>query len=481
MRVAAVDRLSVRAGLVPGMTLADARARIPGLHAAPHDPVADAAWLKALGDGAMRYTPLLARDPPDGLILDITGAAHPYGGEAGLVRDALTRLARWHTHVRWATAGHAVAARALARWGSVSTLAHWDGDPEAAECQAVRLLPVAALGLDGDSARALRRAGLGTIGDVAARPMASVAARFGANAVLALRQLLGEVDGPVRPHRRMPPIWLLKRLAEPLVRHADAMRIVERLAAGAMQQLADRGEGGRRFAAHFFRTDGSAVLLAVETGQPVRDVAVLMRLFAERMAALDDPLDPGFGYDAVALHVPKTEALAPLQPGLDQGESDGAALDALIDRLGVRLGAARVQRLVPADSHVPEQAELALPAAQAPAIQWKAAGSGQDPPLRPICLLDPPQPIMVLAEVPDGPPRRFRWRGVTHMVRLAEGPERIAAEWWRKDKGHVPGGGLPTRDYYRVEDVTGRRFWLFRHGLYQERAEPRWFVHGLFA
>lgn len=493
MRLAAVDPTAARAGLAPGMALADARARLPALRAEPHDPAGDAAWLKALGDGAMRYTPLLALDPPDGLILDITGAAHPYGGEQGLLRDVLARLTPIHPDVRLALAGHAAAARALARHARAATPGAREdgrGDWHAA----VRRLPVAALELDAEATRALQRAGLSRVGDLAMRPMAALAARFGAPAVLALARLLGEADGPIRPHAVMPPVWILKRLAEPVLVHAQAMAIVARLADRALRHLAERGEGGRRFVAHFFRTDGRAAMLGVETGQPLGagDAAVLMRLFAERMAALDDPMDPGFGYDAVGLHVPTAEPLAPAQPGLGESGQAGETLAMLVDRLGARLGPAAIRRLAPADSHVPEQAELALPAADAPASrylpakkapagQWQPAGDPDGVPMRPILLIDPPQPVDVLAEVPDGPPRRFRWKGRLHQVRLAEGPERIAAEWWRRRHGHLPGRGLPTRDYYRVEDMAGRRFWLFRHGLYEERAAPRWYIHGLFA
>jgi protein ImuB len=196
------------------------------------------------------------------------------------------------------------------------------------------------------------------------------------------------------------------------------------------------------------------------------------------MDSLRDPLDPGFGFDMIRLAVPRVEPLGPAQFRLEGGAARDAAMDALTDRLATRLGRTRVRRYRPADTHIPEQAQLELPAADAPPPQplaWPVPVPGE-PPLRPFYLFDPPQPIEVIAEVPDGPPHRFRWRRAVHAVRRYEGPERIAAEWWRRRDN----GGL-TRDYYRVEDAQGRRYWLFRHGLYEEKADPRWYIHGLFA
>ena len=216
-------------------------------------------------------------------------------------------------------------------------------------------------------------------------------------------------------------------------------------------------------------------------GAPTRDPGVLTRLFRERIDALADPLDPGFGFDLIRLAVPVTLPLVAQQLQLGGGAVADSELGALLDRLGTRLGRNRVRRLSAGDSHIPEQAAFELIVGElggdtASALQWPTPEAGE-PPLRPLHLFDPPQRIEVMAQVPDGPPRRFRWRRVQHDVTRFEGPERIAAEWWRRRDGH----GL-TRDYYRVEDVRGRRFWLFRHGLYgTEKLSPDWYIHGLFA
>lgn len=465
--LAHVDARALALGLTPGMPLADARARVPDLAVVPHDPVADQHWLDRIAQGCTRYTPLVALDAPDGLILDITGCTHLFGGEAGLAADVEARLARLGLTLRHAPGPTADAARALARHQAL---------PAPDEAAAIRRLPVAALGLESEATTALIRAGLRTIGDLASRPMANLAARFGAGAATALRRLLGDAPSPLDPRIAPPPVAAERRFAEPVASSAHASKILAELAGEAGAVLAERDRGGRRFCATFFRSDGLARTIEVETGQPTRDAGLVMRLFAERMDHLRDPLDPGFGFDMIRLVVPRIEPLAATQLKLEGGAVRAAALDELADRLATRLGRKQVRALHPADTHIPEQAQLEPPAIDAsPPTSWPAPEPGE-PPLRPFYLFDPPQPIEVIAEVPDGPPHRFRWRRATHAIRRYEGPERIAAEWWRRHDN----GGL-TRDYYRVEDTQGRRYWLFRHGLYEEKADPRWYIHGLFA
>ena len=467
LRLTAVDTRARALGLEPGLALADARARVPDLLLFDQDEHADLDWLERIADGCARYTPMVALDPPDGLILDISGCAHLFGGEAGLAGDAEARCARMRMTARHALASNPDAAHALARYQTL---------PGVDEAAAVRRLPVAALGLEPESTLGFERAGLKRIGDLASRPMAAIAARFGGDAVTALRRLLGEADSPIAPRRVPPPIMVERRFAEPIAQTDYALAVLGELAGEAGKALEQRKGGGRRFEAVLFRSDGLARALRIETSQPTRDPKRVMRLFAERIESLSDPVDPGFGFDLIRLSVPLIEPLAATQLKLEGGAAGEILVAALVDRLSTRLGRGRVRRLVPCDTHIPEQAQLALPAVEAaiPAA-WSAPEPGE-PPARPLHLFDPPQPIEVIAEVPDGPPHRFRWRRALHEVRRFEGPERIAAEWWRRKDGQ----GL-TRDYYRVEDARGRRFWLFRHGLYAEKPDPAWYIHGLFA
>jgi protein ImuB len=472
LRLAAVDQAARSLGLEPGMALADARARVPMLEAVEQDEAADRSWLERLADGSIRYTPIVALDPPHGLFLDVTGCAHLFGGEQGMAADIEERMTALKMTVRLAFAGTPKAAHALARYQAL---------PTKDEAAAIRRLPVAALELEPEATQGLLRAGLKTVGELARRPMAAIAARFGAEAVTSLRQLLGETAQPVEPRRPIAPILAERRFAEPVARTEYALQVLVELAAETACQLEQRGDGGRRFEALFFRSDGLVRPLGIETSQPTRDPALVIRLMNERIEGLNDPIDPGFGFDLIRLSVPVTEPLAVTQLRLEGGAVKEAEVAALIDRLSTRLGRNRVQRLVARDTHIPEQMQLALPAVEAgkPCAHWPALKPGE-PPMRPLHLFDPPQPIQVMALVPDGPPKHFRWRRKLHLIKRFEGPERIASEWWKRKDGAIDRAAL-TRDYYRVEDARGRRFWVFRHGLFDEKVRPKWYLHGLFA
>ena len=461
LRLAAVAESALAIGIVPGLTLADARVRVPGLAAIECDRAADHALLDWLADACDRYSPMVATDPPQGIVIDITGCSHMFGGEAGLAADLRRRFERLGLTPATALADTPDAALALASFGKATTA----------------VLPITALRVDPEVHRMLRRAGLQTLGDLACRPRGPIEARFGTATTSSLARLLGEVDVRITPRRHPPEIEVETRFAEPVVHSDAALATLDALMQRAAAILSGRGCGGRRFEAALFRSDGHVARLGIETSQPTRDPQILARLFHERIETLADPLDPGFGYDLIRLTVPETEALAPQQLQLDGGTVAAAEIAALIDRLGTRLGRNRVRRFAGGDSHIPEQAAFDLAAGDPrPPISWVPSEPGE-PPLRPLHLFDPPQRIEAMAEVPDGPPFRFRWRRVLHEVRRAEGPERIAAEWWQRRSGK----GL-TRDYYRVEDQAGRRFWLFRHGLYGvERSIPDWYLHGLFA
>lgn len=472
MRLAAVDAEARRQGFEPGLTLADARARHPGLIVAEMDEAADRHWLERLARHCIGWSPHVVPVPPDGIALDITGVEHLFAGEAGLAAQLEDEMASLGMTMRLACAATTEAAQALARHARL---------PVIDERSAIHALPIAALGLDEAASLALRRAGLKTVGAVVTRPSASIAARFGTEAITALRRLTGEEQAPTAPLPHVAPLRFERRFAEPIGHQASIAACFAELLNEAGQVLEQRGLGGRRFRLALFRSDGARHRLEIETGQPTRDAALVLRLFDERIAALADPLDPGFGYDSIALSLPLTEPLGTSQPELDGAEQNGAVLAELVDRLSTRLGPDALCRLVPQDSHIPEQAQLAFPAIRCrePA-PWPPAPAGE-PPLRPLFLFDPPQPVEVIAEVPDGPPHRFRWRRKLHEVRLYEGPERIASEWWRRKEGEMPGKGGLTRDYYRIEDARGRRYWIFRHGLYEEKPDPRWYLHGLFA
>ncbi|WP_208324876.1 DNA polymerase Y family protein [Novosphingobium sp. PhB55] len=459
-RIMALSPAALALGLSAGMMLADARALEPDLPALEHRPAADHALLLRIVESCERYTPMVAPDRDDALVLDLTGCFDSLGMDEDAVRgDLVTRLARRGFRALAACAGTPDAALALARFGK-STL---------------RELPVAALSLGDDAHLALKRAGLRTLGQLADRPRAPLAARFGKAMSIALAHLLEEQDRRITPHRTLPPIWVEQRFAEPMATVKPLLGVIEWLAGQARDVLVARGRGGRRYEVSLFRTDGHVARLAVDSGLPLREPADVVRLFRERIESLADPLDPGFGYDLLRLAVPLHEDVSEGQDRLDEENSGKPDLAPLLDRLQVRFGAECVHRFAPRDEHLPEYADRLVPPASIPQ-PWPQPEAGE-PPLRPLFLFDPPQPVTVLAEVPDGPPRRFGWQGRQHRVVRQEGPERLAYPWWKT----VEATG-PTRDYYRIEDSDGRRFWLFRHGLYgSEKADPRWYLHGVFA
>ena len=472
LRLAAVDARAQALGIVPGMTLADARALEPELVVTEMDEGADRQWLERLARDCRDWSPRVTLAAPDGITLDIAGVDHLFGGETGLCTQIEETMAAIGMTLRHAIASTPEAAQALARHGAPSIRD---------ERAAIRALPVLALGLDADSTLALNRAGIRQIGDLTVRPSATIAARFGAGAIHALYRLMGEEQAPIDVLRDPEPLHFERRFAEPVALQATIATVFMALLQEAATVLAERDLGGHRFVLTLYRTDGARHRLAIETGRATRDPALVLRLFDERIASLADPLDPGFGYDRIGLFLPATDPLPTSQPSLDGREKDEAELAELIERLSTRLGPGCLLRLAPRDSHLPEQAQLALPAMDVrPPVPWPQPPAGGAP-TRPPVLFDPPQRVEVLAEVPDGPPHRFRWRRKLHEVRLYEGPERIANEWWRHKGGECAGQGGLTRDYYRVEDVQGRRYWIFRHGLYEEKPDPQWYLHGLFA
>jgi protein ImuB len=470
MRIVALDEAAVHFGLEPGQALADARAMIPDLDAVDDDPAADAALLAAIADWAERYTPLVGLDA-DGLMLDVTGCAHLFGGEAALVADLLARLAAQGFAVRAAIAGSPGAAHAAARFTACPVV------PAEAAAALLAPLPLAALRLDEDTVSALERVGLRRIGQVMAAPRAPFAARFGATLLRRLDQALGREEEAISPRRPVAALLAERRFAEPLSLTEDIAATVLSLAAGLAQSLEARGEGARAYELALFRVDGAVRRITVGASRPVRAPDLVLDLFREKFAGLAEEIDAGFGFDMIRLSVPVSAPASPAQVDLAGDAVGEADLDRLIDRIGARLGGERVSRLAPGDSHVPERAARRVAVADGDFhAGWDtgAPASAGGPIDRPLRLFARPEPVEATAAVPDGPPLHFRWRRAQYRVVRAEGPERIAAEWWRD-------GSAPTRDYFRVEDLAGHRFWIFREGLYgRETAAPRWYMHGVF-
>ncbi|MEA2921156.1 MAG: protein ImuB [Bradyrhizobium sp.] len=480
LQIFALDEAAARLGLEIGLPLANARAICPRLKVFDADEAADARALSAIAEWCYRFTPLVALDSPQGLFLDITGCVHLFGGEGAMMRLLSDALTAQGFAVSAAIAGTSVCARTLTRQ------VHGRIVRAGEEADAVKPLPVSALGAGEPIIAGLRRAGLKTIGEVASRARHEITARFGAGFTTLLEQALGQSDAPISPRKPLPDYIVEKRFAEPVATEAVIAATLSGLAGMLVAAMAQQGKGARQLEARFFRTDGAVRTIVVDTGQPVTRAEVIDRLFRERLDALSDPLDPGFGFDLIRLTSSRTEIVVQQQRDLDAHARDNDELAALIDRIAARIGGRRVVVHLPQDTHIPEHAVRAAPAqhhlAAAEQAVWPAPVEGE-PPLRPLRLFERPEQIKVVAQVPDGPPARFVWRRATHAVVRAEGPERVAMEWWRA------GGEMLTRDYFRVEDEAGLRFWLYRDGLYDREiaqeegraVQPNWFMHGLFA
>lgn len=515
------------------MTLADARAMHPSLVCVESDARAEAETLESIADWCRRFTPLTALDAPDGVMLDVSGAAHLFGGEAKLLAEVEARLEAQGFSARAAIASTPEAAWALARYGTSRLL-----EPDLDEKGLVRRLgglPLAALRLDRATLAGLARVGLREISDIVLRPRAPIAARFGTALHARLDGLLGRAKTAISPRFEAPPYLAERCFLDGIARREDIEAAILSLARDLSDMLARRGEGARRLEASLFRVDGSVRHFTVGTSRPLTEPDLIARLFRERIDAAGtdgEALDPGYGFDLIRLCALEVARKDREQTSFIDRPSEATDLADLVDRLGARLGVRRVTRLAFDATHVPEFAVRAIPAipparaasptqkradrkkrslVRSPAAELRdaqavflehfhpnRAGSlgkrrpSRNPrvvaaspesesapveplPSRPIRLLLRPEPIEAIACVPDGPPLRFRWRKVLHEVAAIEGPERIVPEWWRNESA-------ATRDYFRAEDTEGHRYWLFREGLLgRETAWPRWFMHGLFA
>jgi protein ImuB len=533
-RIATLNQVARQSGLIAGDLLSNARSKVLDLQARNADPVADATALNRLALWAMRYAPLVApwneASGADGLFIDITGAAHLLGGEAQLLFDLDRRLSAFGLAPRLAVAGTPGAAWALARFGNTRGLTRNQAPcpilAPGLEAEALRPLPLAALRLPEATLSLLRRLGLRRIADVMGAPRAPLAARFEA-LLLRLDQALGHAPEPLVPAIHPPVYRAQAAFAEPIVSHEHVLEAATQLLDSLAADLALDAVGARVLRLMLFRVDGRVQSVEIGLAEPSRDARHIARLIALRLERAGDSLDADFGFEAAAVHVLVAEPLADRQANLTMDETAAPpealaeALAQLIDRLQQRLGHGAVCQLHPHQSHIPEYANGVRPLARPPSPrasptssrtpiargegrgegQWHtpttALGAAPHPsPLpasgeresasqwitagpRPLLLLPRPEPAEVMALIPEGPPRQFRWRGVRHQIVHTQGPERIAPEWWRLSANKSPEDA--ERDYYTVEDSAGRRFWLYRAGLYgRSEAPPQWFIHGVF-
>lgn len=519
-------------GVSVGLSLSDARARVPALISEPIDRASDVKALDKLTEWLVRFSPLIARDGEDGLMLETTGCDHLFGGETGMARELSRRLKGAGYSHRMAFASTPAAAWALARGGKALAIC-----AEGGERAALSELPVGCLRLADETCQLLRRFGLTRVGQLYGLDRKALARRFqsasaAGQVVLRLDQALGLRHEPLDPFRAKPDFTARLSCPEPLISGEGVSAGLAQLTEEICAALSEAGQGARGFHFHAFRAEGGVSSVAVHAARPVRDVKHLMRLFGERI----DRIDPGFGIDFLILEARLTGSVevgpVSLSPELSGKARNDIALSRLADRVSARLGDGAVTLRWPVASHLPERAEDIRVFEGI----WPEALATHETGPRPLRRFDKPERVQVLAEVPDGPPLRFIWRKQTRRVVRADGPERIAPEWWcffeeegdRSDKcstavpcpsdsgpsaparsfvmsaPHDQGSGAASpsgtqgiagehiqisgqnkhpraKDYYRVEDENGRRYWIARVGLYHDgQAIPHWVMEGLF-
>lgn len=520
IHLTAVNDPAARVGVHAGLSLADARAACPRLLTRPAEPKRDAAALARLAHWLGRYGPTRNVEGHDGAWIDITGVAHLFGGENGLMDDLTARLAALRISARAGLADTPGAAYALARYGGQGdrTIRVWTIAPAGDTLRALSPLPVAALRLDAAAVLLLKRLGLRRIGDLTHLPRAALERRFTSagssrsercgrrghtdpNAhlsavLLRLDQALGMRSEP-RAALCEPPVQSCRRMwSEPLIASGVLLGEIESLTRELCARLKDAGLGARRVALTLYRSDGTCAQVIAGCSRASTDARHIFHLLQEKLRRID----AGFGIDAAVLDASLAEPVADRQPTFyrNDASADPDTLAALIDRLSGRLGEERISCLGLGASHIPERAHIRHPAAVTVRRPYQTITGPvtHNAAARPLLILTPPEPVSVLAEVPEGPPIRFTWRRVARAVAKARGPERVAPEWWRhlatpKSKA---GSGAEhetkseterdlTRDYYVVEAADGARFWMFREGRYGcglGAEPPRWFLHGLF-
>ncbi|WP_291422422.1 DNA polymerase Y family protein [Acidocella sp.] len=454
------------AGLRPGVAVAQAQALVPELGIQDVELGADAAALKKLGLWALRlYSPLVAVDPPDGLVIDATGAAHLRGGEEAMLHDMVVRLAASGINARAAMADSWGAAHAFARATSKPVIVVPPGET----ATLLQRLPLAFLRLPSEMVDQLRRLGFERVSDIASQPRGPLTQRFGPELHRRLDQALGRLREPIEPIRAPELIEARWQFAEPIGAPETLARYTGKLAGALCEMLVAKGVGARRLDLLFHRVDSEMQAIRIGTAMPNRDAKRLTRLLCDKL----ETIDPGFGVEAMSLCATLAEPFETKQVRTSLlEETPDTDVSSLVDILANRVGGANLYRFAPVESDVPERSVGRIaPASGAVGRKWPASLP------RPVRLLRKPEPIETMALLPDHPPVSFSWRGVRRRISRADGPERIFGEWWKRDAENNA-----VRDYFQVEDEQGERFWIFRSGdgEHPETGGQSWYLHGIF-
>lgn len=458
MIVTAANALAEAKGIHSGMVLADAKAIIPDLQVRDEQQGLADKLLKRIAEWCIRFTPFAAVDPPDGIILDVTGCSHLWGGDSLYINDIVNRLKARGYYVRAAIADTIAAAWAIARFGCNMIINKGE------QSQAILSLPPAALRLEADTIERLHKLGLRQVRDFIGMPRSALLRRFGNNILKRLNQALGFEEEIIQPVQPIEPYQERLLCLEPIVTAAGIEIALQRLLEALCKRLQKEQKGLRIATLKCYRIDGKIEQIEIATNSASCNIKHLFKLFEIKISSIE----PDLGIELFVLQAPKVVPHSPSQQKLWEVMCglENINLSELIDRLAGKIGSESICRFLPDEHYWPERSvKLSLSLQEQKTTEWRL-----DNP-RPIQLLASPETIEVTAPVPDYPPMNFRYQGKLHKINKADGPERIEQEWWIQEGQH--------RDYYIVEDEEGCRYWLFRLGHFDE--DYKWFIHGFFA
>ena len=458
--VSSMNAIAEAGGVQINMPTADAMAIVPGLVVVDDKPERNLKLLKGIGEWCVRYAPIVSLDPPEGLILDISGCAHLWNGEQGYLKEVLNRLKSKGYYARAAIADTVGTSWAVSRYGKLRAII---GEGE--QTEALLSLHPASLRIEPVVLQRLQKLGLNQVHSFISMPRSVLRRRFGDNLLLRLAQAVGQVEELIEPIQVQQPYMERLPCLDP-IRTAVGIEIAMKLLLEKIcNRLLQEGKGLRTAKLICYRVDGKVVEASIGTNAASNSIDHLFNLFQLKISSIA----PALGIELFVLEASKVEELELPQEVLWKANEglDDQKVTELLDRLTVKVGAKIVQRYLPDEHYWPERStRQAISIHEQPKIDWQSTP-------RPTQLLSKPEPIQVSVPVPDYPPMLFRYKGITHNIRKADGPERIEREWWIEEGEH--------RDYYQVEDELGQRYWVFRSGHYRNDNSQQWFIHGYFA
>ncbi|WP_207535881.1 Y-family DNA polymerase [Desertivirga arenae] len=459
--ITAVNSIAEADGILTGMPVADAKAMVPQLEVFDEKQDRNTKLLKAIGEWCIRYSPTVALDAPDGLVLDVTGCTHLWGGELQYLQELIHRFKSKGYYIQIAMADTVGAAWALARYGTNGSVVE-----SGKQAEALLSLPPAALRLEIEVLQRLQKLGLYNIRSFISMPRSVLRRRFGEGMLQRLSQALGSEEEPLVSIHLVEPYQERLPCLEP-IRTASGIEIaIQKLLESLCQRLYKESKGIRKVVLKCYRVDGRIEQVEIGTNKASHHIPHLFKLFELKISSIE----PALGIELFVIEATKVEEISPSQEALwlENAGKNMEELSELLDRLSARIGSEAIHRYFPDEHFWPERSiQLASSIIDKPAVIWPTEKS------RPTLLLSRPDKIEVTAPIPDYPPMTFRYKGKLHYVKKSDGPERIEREWWLEAGEH--------RDYFQVEDEEGKRYWLFRSGHYSDTDTSDWFIHGFFA